>query len=335
MIFWLQDKGDYRDVVVSSRIRLARNLDKYRFPIRIGTDEASQVYDDVIRSLDKNKYLNFKIKDIPVIERNMLVEKHIISPALLNTPNISGFAMNEHEDETIMINEEDHIRIQVLDSGLSLTKAWEKADELDNRLGSSFKFAFDEKIGFLTSCPTNLGTGLRASVMLHLPAMEMTKEINKVLATIAQFGLAVRGVYGEGTKALGSLYQISNQSTLGDSEETIIKKIDHLTRQIAEKERITRKNIFEKSAITFEDKIFRAYGILKNTRIISTDEAVRLISFLKLGITSGLITDNNINDMDKLYIEIQPASLQYISRKEMNDMERDIKRAEIIRNKIN
>ncbi|MDP3387013.1 MAG: protein arginine kinase [Eubacteriales bacterium] len=335
MIFWLKDMGEFRDVVVSSRIRLARNLDNYRFPIRIGTDEARQVYDDVIRSLDKNKYLSFKMKDIPVIERNMLVEKHIISPALLHTPNISGFAMNEQEDETIMINEEDHIRIQVLDSGLALKKAWKKADEIDNQLGNSLRYAYDEKIGYLTSCPTNLGTGLRVSVMLHLPAMEMTKEINKVLTTITQFGLAVRGVYGEGTKALGSLYQISNQSTLGDSEETIIKKIDHLTRQIAEKERITRKNIFEKSAVSFEDKIFRAYGILKNTRIISTDEAVRLISFLKLGIASGLITDNNINDMDKLFIEIQPASLQYISRKEMNDMERDIKRAEIIRNKIN
>lgn len=335
MIFWLQDCGEYRDVVVSSRIRLARNLDNYRFPIKIGADEAKQVYEDVTGSLDKNRYLNFKIKDIPMIERNMLVEKHIISPALLNTPNISGFAMSEQEDVTIMINEEDHIRIQVLDSGLSLKKAWEKADILDNQLGNSLKYAFDEKIGYLTSCPTNLGTGLRASVMLHLPAMEMTKEINKVLTTIAQFGLAVRGVYGEGSKALGSLYQISNQSTLGDSEETIIKKIDHLTRQICEKERATRKNLFEKGAISFEDKIFRAYGILKNSRIISTDEAVRLLSFLKLGVTSELISDNSINDLDKLFIEIQPASLQYASRKEMNDMERDIKRAEVIRHKIN
>lgn len=335
MIFWLKDSGEYRDVVVSSRIRLARNLDNYKFPIRIGMDEAKHVYDDVIKSLDKNKYLDFKIKDIPLIERNMLVEKHIISPALLYNPNISGFAMSEQEDETIMINEEDHLRIQVLDSGLSLKKAWEKADGLDNQLENKLRYAYDERIGYLTSCPTNLGTGLRASVMLHLPAMEMTKEINKVLTTIAQFGLAVRGVYGEGSKALGSLYQISNQSTLGDNEETIIKKIDHLIRQIAEKERISRKNIFEKNSINFEDKIFRAYGILKNTRIISTDEAVRLISFLKLGISAGLITDNSINDMDKLFIEIQPASLQYINRKEMNDMERDIKRAEVLRNKIN
>ncbi|HBH13060.1 MAG: Putative ATP:guanido phosphotransferase YacI [Clostridiales bacterium 38_11] len=335
MIFWLQDRGEYRDVVVSSRIRLARNLDNYRFPIRIGADEAMHVYDDVTKILDENRYLNFKIKDIPIIERNMLVEKHIISPALLHTPNISGFSMSELEDETIMINEEDHIRIQVLDSGLSLKMAWAKADKLDNQLEKSLSYAYDEKIGYLTSCPTNLGTGLRASVMLHLPAMEMTKEINKLLTTITQFGLAVRGVYGEGTKALGSLYQISNQYTLGDSEETIIKKIDYMARQIAEKERITRDSIFEKSAISFEDKIFRAYGILKNTRIISADEAVRLISFLKLGITSGLIQDNNINDMDKLFIEIQPASIQYVSRKEMNDMERDIKRAEIIRNKIN
>ncbi len=335
MILWMRNSGEFRDVVVSSRIRLARNLDNYKFPNRIGVDEAKLVYDDVTKSLDKKKYLDFKIKDIPIIERKMLVEKHIISPALLYTPNISGFAMSEQEDETIMINEEDHIRIQVLDSGLSLKKSWEKADELDNQLGNSLKYAYDEKIGYLTSCPTNLGTGLRASVMLHLPAMEMTKEINKVLATIAQFGLAVRGVYGEGTKALGSLYQISNQSTLGDSEETIIKKIDHVTRQIADKERIIRENIFKKSAISFEDKIFRAYGILKNTRVISTDEAVRLISFLKLGITSGLITDNNINDIDKLFIEIQPASLQFMSRKEMSDMERDIKRAEVIRNKIN
>lgn len=335
MITWLKNTGEDRDVIVSSRIRLARNLDNYNFPIKISLGEANQINNEIASAIEREKYDKFRIKDIPNLEGKMLVEKHIISPALLQRPDISGFAMSRDETETIMINEEDHIRIQVIDSGLSLANLWRKADEIDNTLEHKLDYAFDEKVGYLTSCPTNLGTGLRASVMLHMPALEITKQISKVLATISQFGLAVRGVYGEGTKAMGSLYQISNQTTLGDSEETIIKKIENISKQIAQKERVTRKMLLEKNRVEFEDRIFRAYGILKNARMISTDEAVRLLSYFKLGICAEYFEKYNINDIDRLFIEIQPASIQFLSRQDMNDIERDIYRAKIIRELIN
>jgi protein arginine kinase len=334
MISWLKEEGKDRDVVVSSRIRLARNFEKYNFPVKISIEEAQSVFNEMAAVIDKSHYAIFKTKDIPKIEKEMLVEKHVISPALLGHPDISGFALSQDETETIMINEEDHLRIQVLDSGLSLNEVWHKINQIDDRIEKNVQYAFDEQLGYLTSCPTNTGTGMRASVMLHLPALEITKQINKVLSTVAQFGLAVRGVYGEGSKTMGSLYQISNQVTLGDTEETIIKKIENITRQIAEKEKNIRNSLMEKNKLEFEDKVFRAYGVLKNARMISTEEAVRLISYLKLGISMDVLKGNTINEMDKLFIEIQPASLQFINRSEMSDIERDIKRAETIRNKL-
>ena len=332
MINWLKETGEERDIIVSSRVRLARNLDSCFFPGRMETTTAVKVYQNISEALEHKTFQSFRLKDIPEIERNMLVEKHIISPALTLTSELSGFAMNQNESQSVLINEEDHIRIQTLTSGLSLREAWDQADELDDRLESKLNYAFDEKVGYLTACPTNLGTGLRASVMIHLPALEMTKEINKVFMTISQFGLAVRGVYGEGTKALGSLYQISNQSTLGDGEEIIIKKIENLSRQIASKERETRKRLIERNTVLLEDKIFRAYGILKHARSITADEAVRLMSLIKLGVGLELITDCTMNEIDRLYVDIQPASIQYLQRQEMDNMERDVKRAELLRN---
>jgi protein arginine kinase len=334
LISWLKDEGDYRDVVVSSRIRLARNLDNYKFPAKLTKEESEDVFKDISNAIE-DRYILFRSRDIPKIEREMLIEKHVISPALLHRIDISGFGMSSDESETVMINEEDHLRLQVLSSGLSLENAFNKANEIDDIIEKRVSYAFDEKIGYLTACPTNIGTGLRASVMLHLPALEMNKQITKVLSTVSQFGLAVRGVYGEGTKAMGSLYQISNQVSLGDTEETIIKKIENISKQIADKERALRKSMVEKSNFEFEDKIYRAYGILKNARMITAEEAVRLISYLKLGISTEVLKNNNINEMDKLFIEIQPSSIQFLNRQEMTERERDIKRAEVLRNKLN
>jgi protein arginine kinase len=268
------------------------------------------------------------------LEKMMLVEKHVISPALIEKIEGGGFSISGDETETVMINEEDHIRIQVLDSGLSLEAAWKRADELDNLLESTLEYAYDGKVGYLTACPTNLGTGMRASIMIHLPALEISKQVNNVLSTVAQFGLAVRGVYGEGTKARGSLYQISNQITMGDREETIVRKIENIAGQISEKERMARKYLLEKDRIGYEDRIFRAYGILKNARKISHEEAAKLLSYVKLGIDVGIIENNDINELDKLFIGIQPASIQFAERKEMNMDERDIKRADVLRYEI-
>ncbi len=331
---WIANEGDERDVVVSSRVRLARNLKEWYFPSRMTPLQGSEVYEKIVNSANYGETNAFKMKDIPKIEQHMLVEKHVISPTLLMNQEISGFIMNKDETETIMINEEDHIRIQVLTAGLSLQQSYLKANQIDDFLESHLNYAFDEKLGFLTACPTNLGTGLRASVMLHLPALEMTKEINQLITMLNQFGLAVRGVYGEGTKALGSLYQLSNQSTLGDKEEGIVQKIEQLCRQIAAKEKDSRKKLLENNGVYFEDKIYRAYGLLKHTRTISAEEAVKLISLVKLGINLGLIENNTIELMDQLFVQIQPANIQYLSRQEMTSDERDVKRAQILRERI-
>lgn len=333
MVSWLKNSGKDRDVVVSSRVRLARNLSNYNFPIKMTSVDMDEVYKDVVAALGDGDFTSFRISDIPYLEKIMLVEKHVISPALIEK-NESGFSMTEDETETVMINEEDHIRIQVLDSGLSLENTWKRADELDDLLEGSVEYAYNEKVGYLTACPTNLGTGMRASIMIHLPALEMIRQVNKVLAPVAQFGLAVRGVYGEGTKAMGSLYQISNQVTMGDREETIIRKIENIAGQISEKERMARKYLLENDRTNYEDRIFRAYGILKNARKISHEEAAKLLSYVKLGVDAEIIKDNDINDLDKLFIEIQPASIQFAERKEMDANERDIKRADILRDEI-
>ncbi len=334
MVSWLKNSGKDRDVVVSSRVRLARNLSNYNFPVKMTLADMEGVYNDVVSALSSPEFTSFKIKDVPYLEKIMLVEKHVISPALIKKNEGSGFSMTKDETETVMINEEDHIRIQVLDSGLSLENAWKKADDLDNVLEEKVEYAFDEKVGYLTACPTNLGTGMRASVMIHIPALELIEQVNQVLSPVSQFGLAVRGVYGEGSKAMGSLYQISNQVTMGDREETIIKKIESIAGQISEKERMARKYLLENDRTEFEDRIFRAYGILKNARKISHEEAVRLLSYLKLGIDAGLIENNEINKLDKLFIGIQPASIQFAERKEMDMNDRDIKRADILRYEI-
>lgn len=334
MVSWLNNSGKDRDVVVSSRVRLARNLSSYNFPVKMNSEDMDGVYEDVVSALKGEEFISFRIKDIPYLEKMMLVEKHVISPALIEKNEGSGFSITGDETETVMINEEDHIRIQVLDSGLSLENAWKRADELDNLLERTVEYAFNEKVGYLTACPTNLGTGMRASIMIHLPALEITRQVNNVLSTVTQFGLAVRGVYGEGTKAMGSLYQISNQITMGNREEIIVRKIENIAAQISEKERMARKYLLEKDRTGFEDRIFRAYGILKNARKISQEEAAKLLSYVKLGIDAGIIENNDINELDKLFIGIQPASIQFAERKEMNMDERDIKRATILRDEI-
>ncbi len=335
MVSWLNNSGKDRDVVVSSRVRLARNLSSYNFPVKMTSEDMDGVYEDVVSALKGEEFTSFRIKDIPYLEKMMLVEKHVISPALIEKIEGGGFSMTGDETETVMINEEDHIRIQVLDSGLSLENAWKRADELDNLLERTVEYAFNEKVGYLTACPTNLGTGMRVSIMIHLPALEITRQVNNVLSTVTQFGLAVRGVYGEGTKAMGSLYQISNQITMGNREESIVRKIENIAAQISEKERMARKYLLEKDRTGFEDRIFRAYGILKNARKISQEEAAKLLSYVKLGINAGIIENNDINELDKLFIGIQPASIQFAERKEMNMDERDIKRATILRDEIN
>lgn len=340
MISWLVGEGKEKDIVLSSRIRLARNIENIKFPFLMTEAEAKNIIKTVgdaivnnSKTID-NKFELFEIEQLSPLERNIFVEKHIISPNLLGKPNISAFLLRKDERVTIMLNEEDHIRIQVLLPGLNLEEGWAINNEIDDILDNRMKYAFDEKYGYLTCCPTNVGTGLRASVMVHLPGLVMTGYINQVLQAVSQLGLTVRGLYGEGSSALGNLFQISNQTTLGESEEDIIQKLKSIVLQIITKERHAMLGLLNNKKIEIEDKVFRSLGILQNSRIISTKESMELLSNVRMGINMNILKDIDLNTINSLMIEIQPASIQNQSEQELTVAERDTKRSEIIREKM-
>ncbi|HCX03969.1 MAG TPA: protein arginine kinase [Clostridiales bacterium] len=340
MIKWIDDSGTEKDIVVSSRIRYARNLKNHKFPIILDKKESEEIFkeiSDVVKSKDiygKN-FSHFKTSDIPPLEKNMLIERHIISPALIENQGMSGFIMSNDEKISIMINEEDHLRLQVLSSGLNLMECLEKADEIDSILDEKLEYAYHKQFGYITACPTNLGTGLRASSMLHLPALVMTGRLEKLLNTISKFGISVRGVYGEGSKSIGYLFQISNQTTLGNDEKTIVEKIEKIAIQIVNKEREAREYLLNENRLELDDRVHRAYGIVTNCTKITTDEAVKLLSLVKLGVDTGLLEKYKDINFNKLFVEIQPMNIQFEAREELNEIERDTKRAEIIKTAFN
>ncbi len=340
MANWLNGDGPYNDIVISSRIRLARNLENISFSQIMSTEEANNVKNqikDIAYNSDNPVFSDFNyypIENISLLNRKILVEKHLISPGLLENPDISAFLLKKDQKVTIMINEEDHIRIQVLNPGLSLEECWEQCSNIDDSLDENLRYAFDTKYGYITACPTNAGTGLRASVMLHLPSLVMTNYINKVLQAVSQIGLTVRGVYGEGTDIMGNLFQISNQTTLGKTEEEIIEKLKNIVLQIIDKERDSREKLFNTQGIYIEDKIFRSLGVLKNARIISSKEAMSLLSDVRMGVDMGIIKNVDLNIVNNLMITTQPANVQKYAKVELSSQERDMKRAELIREKI-
>lgn len=327
-----------KEIVMTSRIRLARNLNNYKFPTKMTNEEAISIISDTNNALNgDSSNLNYKLtymKDLSDVEKNVLIERHLISPALSENKEKGAFLLSPDKDTSIMINEEDHIRIQTLGYGMCLDECWDKANELDDVLEENLNFAFDRELGYITSCPTNIGTGMRASVMLHLPALSITNQIDKLMYAVSQLGVAVRGVYGEGTKSMGHLYQISNQGTLGASELKLIDKITQIVVQIIEKEKNTRALLKKNNKEELEDEIYRAYGLLTNARSMSTDEAMKLISFVKLGKEIGIIEKVQNKDLYDLMIKAQPNNILSIANGELSVKERDIKRAELIRNEL-
>ncbi|WP_352419801.1 protein arginine kinase [Proteiniborus sp.] len=339
MISWLAGEGKEKDIVLSSRIRLARNIENIKLPFLMTETEAKNVIkivDDAIKNdtTTDNSFELFEIQKLSPLERNIFVEKHIISPSLLEKPNLSAFFLRRDEKATIMVNEEDHIRIQVLLPGLNLEEGWEINNKIDDLLEANTRYAFDEKFGYLTCCPTNVGTGLRASVMVHLPGLVLTGYINQVLQAVSQLGLTVRGLYGEGSSALGNLFQISNQTTLGESEEEIIQKLRGIVLQIITKERHAMLGLLNNRKIEIEDKVYRSLGILQNSRIISSKESMELLSNVRMGINMNILKNVDLNTINSLMIEIQPASIQNQTEHELTVAERDTKRSEIIREKM-
>jgi protein arginine kinase len=338
---WMKVKGPQSDIVFSSRVRIARNLAGMPFPTLSTASRAEEVVRMVhdvwkeksdLPSLEGATFV--RMSELSPFEKRVLVEKHLISPQLAEESPNGAVLLSQDESVSIMINEEDHIRIQCLFPGLQLEKAWKMASQLDDWLETHFTFAFDDQCGYLTSCPTNLGTGIRASVMVHLPALAMTQQLPRLFPVITQVGLAVRGIYGEGSEALGQLYQISNQVTLGQSEEEIIDKLQGVVLQIIEHELNARKRILNQSTLELEDRVHRSYGILAHSRIMDSKEAMQRLSDVRLGVDLNLIKEVSAGVMNELMVLIQPGFLQQYAGQRLDPEERDIRRAKLIRERL-
>ncbi|HOH89203.1 MAG TPA: protein arginine kinase [Bacillota bacterium] len=335
---WVLGNGPQSDIILSSRIRLARNIADIPFPPGLSAEKAKEVVDSVRNSLSKpESKLEFKeyiMQKLPALERQCFVERHLISPGL--SKNCAGGAVIISSDElvSIMVNEEDHIRIQTILPGLQIKKSWEIASDIDDILEQSLEYAYSENWGYLTSCPTNVGTGMRASVMVHLPALNITGNMNKILQTVAHIGLTIRGLYGEGTEIVGNIFQISNQITLGRAEEEIVENLTAVTKQIIDKEKEARRVLLESNRIKIEDKIWRSWGIMKNARVMSSQECMKLLSDVRLGVDLNIIGNIPTRLLNEIMIEAQTANIQKSSRKELTPDERDIIRAEMVRSKL-
>ncbi|WP_409273014.1 protein arginine kinase [Neobacillus sp. SCS-31] len=337
---WMNNEGPEADIVLSSRIRLARNLDEYNFPALLTSEEGQAIISKLKEMVDGPGLTAFgklellSMQELQPLQKRVLVEKHLISPNLAEDSPFGACLLSENEEISVMVNEEDHIRIQCLFPGLQLTKALEAANVIDDWLEGNIKYAFNEDHGYLTSCPTNVGTGLRASVMMHLPGLILTQQINAIIPAINQLGLVVRGIYGEGSEALGNIFQISNQITLGKSEEDIVEDLNSVVSQLIAQERSAREALEKTSRIQLEDRVFRSFGILSNSRIIETKEAARCLSDVRLGIDMGYIKNISRSILNELMILTQPGFLQQYAGGPLRPDERDIRRAGLIRERL-
>ena len=329
---WYIGEGDHNDIVISTRIRIARNLADYPFPVRLDNKSKIEVNEKIRDALDGKENLTYtELKTLTRSQTVSLAERHLISPEFASNSDARALLMSDNEDISIMLCEEDHIRIQVMKSGLALKEAYELADKIDTEINQSLKYAFDEKLGYLTQCPTNLGTGMRASVMLHLPALTAKGQIGSLASTVSKLGLTIRGAYGEGMSAMGDLYQLSNQVSLGISEKSAIDNLKTITLQLAAQERAAREETSK--SIETEDAVFRAYGILKSARILSTKEFMSLISKVRLGAVLGLIK-TDLKTINELMVSMQPATINAFVGKTLSLEERDVERAKIVRERL-
>jgi protein arginine kinase len=324
--------------VLTSRIRLARNLRNQPFPGWAKRDEraaALEILRPAVEALPTMKdAFSQELGDLTSVQKQVLVERHLISREHAARGNGSGAVIERRQTFSLMLNEEDHLRMQAIRPGLQLSAAFEGLSALDTELESSLEYAFDPTLGYLTTCPTNLGTGLRASAMLHLPGLVLSDQIGQVLQAVNKIGLAVRGIYGEGTESLGNLYQISNQSTLGESEETIIRRLERVISQVAQHEQNAREKLLEDDPEMVADKIGRAYGVLRNAYIIDSKEALNHLSLLRLGGNLGFFPAETGLLCDALLMDIQPAHLQLHTGRKLSPEERDSIRAQIVRSRL-
>jgi protein arginine kinase len=336
---WLSSAGPQHEIVISSRVRLARNLASYPFvskATRLQKSELHRTVRDRLLDLAAGRTLFYIDMDkTDEIDRQLLVERHLISKQHAAGEGARGVAIANDEAVSVMVNEEDHLRLQVLRSGLQLQPAWDEADKLDDQLQEHLEYAFSNKLGYLTACPTNLGTGLRVSVMLHLPALKITGNIEQVFRGAKDMHLAVRGLYGEGTDAIGDFYQISNQTTLGRSESEILLEFnDQIIPRIIMAERSARQVLESERPLALDDKIGRALGILKHSRLLTSEETLALLSHLRLGVVMKRVTGIDLPVLNGLFLQTQPAHLQRALGKSLDGDARKAARAELIRQRL-
>lgn len=335
---WLKGTGPESDIVISTRVRLARNLADFPFLTRTTPGQRKEIEDILRREIRASgsmpKDLYYPLEVSPPLDLQFLVERHLISKDLATSAGARGVAFTERETVSIMVNEEDHLRIQVLKSGLQIQQAWEQIDRIDDMIEKRVDYAFSSHAGYLTVCPTNVGTGLRVSVMMHLPALVITKQIEKVFYAVSKINLAVRGLYGEGTQASGNFFQISNQITLGKSEEQVTANIESAIPQIIRFERSAREALLGQSRVKLEDKVCRAQGLLRSARVITSEEVMDRLSDIRLGVNMGLLKEPSVKTINEMFILTQPAHLQKLEGRELNSLQRDTARADLIRQKL-
>lgn len=335
---WLRGTGPEADIVISSRIRLARNLAQFPFLSRadesVRAEIESLLREKLKHGLADRQLTYINVSTLGTLDRQFLVERQLISREHAENFGQRGVGVSEEENISLMVNEEDHLRMQVLRSGFALDECWQEIDLLDDALEAEATYAFSEQLGYLTACPTNVGTGIRVSVMLHLPALVLTKEIQKVFQALQKIGLAVRGLYGEGSQAMGDFYQISNQITLGKSESQLIRNLKDVVPNIIAYERRVRTALVKENRQNLHDQVSRAYGILKNAQTISSEETMHLLSSVRMGINLGLIGDLAIPTVNELFIHTQPAHLQKLRHERLESAERNVARASYIRQRL-
>jgi protein arginine kinase len=325
-------------IVLMTRVRLARNLADRPFPGWAKAAQRQEVLETcrtaVAAMPAMKRGLAIGVDDLDDLERRILVERHLISSELSRSKQGSAVVISRDQTFSVMINEEDHLRIQVLRSGFQLKKAWASINDLDTALEEHLDFAFSPALGYLTACPTNLGTGMRASAMMHLPALVISSQMEKVVRAVNQLGMVVRGLFGEGSDASGSIFQISNQTTLGETEEEILKRLSSVLQSIVEHELNARAKLLEADAGKLFDKVGRAYGILQNSHVLSSSEAMNLLSLIRLGVDLGVFPDGQRSVIDRLFIEAQPGHLQHAQKGKFEPDQRDVLRAGRLRSEF-
>ncbi len=330
---WFEKSGKEGDVVISSRIRLARNLRNIPFPVRMNKQQKQQIRDEIVQAARQSTdpllrnltYIN--MEQVEKTKAVSMVENHLVSPDFIANPVGRGLLVSKDNSIAVMLNEEDHLRIQVMQEGMDLSSVYVLADQIDTAFNSSLHFAFDNELGYLTQCPTNLGTGMRASFMLHLPALQQNGVIKRISDNLSKLGLTLRGTYGEGTEPVGALYQLSNQVTLGLSEKEAIENLERVVLQLVQEERNMRKSLLEN--IQQQDTVSRSLGILKSAKILSSEEFMKLLSNVRLGVACGLFTGISYDTLNQLMVKTQPATMMVMQNKQLSAQERDIQRAQM------